>query len=219
MPPAYSAKPESANAVEVLEQAHPREQGHHGDGEDEYEALVDALGVRCTILEKEIQLKKAESVPRDASRSIHCLYYLGLNGRSFCIEAYLLCTEQVILKTRYRQQHLLLYCRLARQPSQQTRSLDRYCLCMYETRSSAKKGQADCVNDSWYCRRIPLLRSTRGLTSSRFAPLCADEQSCHGRWRGRRYFADRTSRSDGCGRSRCWDGSWTSTDVIRSYCV
>ncbi|CAD6590003.1 MAG: hypothetical protein TREMPRED_005592 [Tremellales sp. Tagirdzhanova-0007] len=67
MPPAYSAKPESANAVEVLEQAHPREQGHHGDGEDEYEALVDALGVRCTILEKEIQLKKAESVPRDAT--------------------------------------------------------------------------------------------------------------------------------------------------------
>ena len=92
MPPAYTAEPEPVNAMQVLEHAHPRESGHHGDGGEEYEALVDALGVRCTVLEEEIQLKKAEIVKKGARESIRRHHHGRLNRRSVCIKSYLLCS-------------------------------------------------------------------------------------------------------------------------------
>ncbi|OCF33867.1 hypothetical protein I316_04579 [Kwoniella heveanensis BCC8398] len=63
-PPAYTAQPEPINKAQVLEQAHPRSHGHDDDVEDEYEMLVDALGMRCTVLEGEMETKKAERAKR-----------------------------------------------------------------------------------------------------------------------------------------------------------
>ncbi|WVF69679.1 hypothetical protein IAT40_004458 [Kwoniella sp. CBS 6097] len=68
-PPAYTAQPEPVNKAQVLEQAHPRSHGHDDDVEEEYDMLVDALGVRCTVLEEELQTKKAERAKRGLSEA------------------------------------------------------------------------------------------------------------------------------------------------------
>ncbi|KGB80153.2 hypothetical protein CNBG_5991 [Cryptococcus deuterogattii R265] len=69
-PPAYTAMAPPVNADQVLQRAHPRDHKHLEEllrsgeavveGEEEYEALVDALGVRCTVLEDEVKMKKFE---------------------------------------------------------------------------------------------------------------------------------------------------------------
>ena len=64
LPPADRPEAEPISTKDVLDRAHPREDGHQGEVEDEYEALVDGLGVRCTVLEEEMRLKKAERVKR-----------------------------------------------------------------------------------------------------------------------------------------------------------
>ncbi|KAK8847502.1 hypothetical protein IAR55_005360 [Kwoniella newhampshirensis] len=58
-PPAYTAEPEPINHAEVLERAHPRAAGLGGVVDEEYEVLVDALGVRCSVLEDELKMKRA----------------------------------------------------------------------------------------------------------------------------------------------------------------
>ncbi|WWD21593.1 hypothetical protein CI109_106079 [Kwoniella shandongensis] len=63
-PPAYTAEPEPVNASAVLGRAHPREAGHEGVADEEYDVLVDALGVRCTVLEEELKIKKVEREKR-----------------------------------------------------------------------------------------------------------------------------------------------------------
>lgn len=69
-PPAYTAEPDAVNAEQVLDHAHPRELGHHGEGDEAYEALVNALGVRCTVIEEEVQLRKMEKAKRGAGVSL-----------------------------------------------------------------------------------------------------------------------------------------------------
>ena len=59
-PPAYTADPEPVSEQEVLDRTHPRRHGREGIVEDEYNVLVDALGVRCSVLEEEIKLKRAD---------------------------------------------------------------------------------------------------------------------------------------------------------------
>lgn len=69
-PPAYTAMAPPINSDQVLQRAHPRDHKHLEEllgsgeavveGEEEYEALVDALGVRCTVLEDEVKMKKFE---------------------------------------------------------------------------------------------------------------------------------------------------------------
>ncbi|AAW45913.2 hypothetical protein CNJ01550 [Cryptococcus deneoformans JEC21] len=68
-PPAYTVEPPPINSDQILQRAHPRDHKHleglseSGETiaeEEEYEALVDALGVRCTILEDEVKMKKLE---------------------------------------------------------------------------------------------------------------------------------------------------------------
>ncbi|KAK4684860.1 hypothetical protein P7C73_g5304, partial [Tremellales sp. Uapishka_1] len=69
--PPYSAEPEPLVAKDVLDKAHPRNTSLHGhSGDPAYDALVDALGVRCEVIEKEIQMrskKEAELVPRPST--------------------------------------------------------------------------------------------------------------------------------------------------------
>nr|ODN93679.1 hypothetical protein L204_04863 [Cryptococcus depauperatus CBS 7855] len=64
-PPAYTAEPPPVDADQVLQQAHPKihkilfnHKGTIADGEEDYEALVDALGVRCTVLEEGLKMKR-----------------------------------------------------------------------------------------------------------------------------------------------------------------
>jgi len=63
-PPAYTAKPDTISEQEVLERCHPRATGSDVDAEEEYYALVGALGVRCNVLEEEMKLQKADRVKR-----------------------------------------------------------------------------------------------------------------------------------------------------------
>ncbi len=65
-PPAYSAEPAPNNAKEVLDHAHPRIGTAVADGQHEYEAMADALGVRCTVLEEEVELRRMEAEKRGA---------------------------------------------------------------------------------------------------------------------------------------------------------
>lgn len=55
-PPAYTKVPPPPTEAEILLHAHPRnsEVGDEVDNED-YESLVDHLGVRCTVLEAELR--------------------------------------------------------------------------------------------------------------------------------------------------------------------
>ncbi|WVQ83168.1 hypothetical protein IAT38_005306 [Cryptococcus sp. DSM 104549] len=71
LPPAYTAEPEPINAAQVLERAHPRDDASHRHShgrdelvEDEYEVIVDALGMRCEVLEEELRLRKVEREKR-----------------------------------------------------------------------------------------------------------------------------------------------------------
>ena len=63
-PPAYTAEPPPLNEKQILDRAHPRQEGHGIDVDVEYEALVDALGMRCTVLEDEMEQRKAERVKK-----------------------------------------------------------------------------------------------------------------------------------------------------------
>jgi hypothetical protein len=59
-PPAYTAKSDSISHQAIMNQAHPRDRAvvPDADVEDEYEGLVDGLGVRCNVIEEEIRLRK-----------------------------------------------------------------------------------------------------------------------------------------------------------------
>jgi hypothetical protein len=59
-PPAYTADPDPTNERQVLDRAHPRRHGRGGVVDGEYDTLVDTLGIRCSVLEEEIKLKKAD---------------------------------------------------------------------------------------------------------------------------------------------------------------
>ncbi|OXG46619.1 hypothetical protein C355_05420 [Cryptococcus neoformans Th84] len=79
-PPAYTAEPPPINSDQILQRAHPRDHKRLealsksgetiAEGEEEYEALVDALGVRCTILENEVKMKKLKSA-KHGGGSVH----------------------------------------------------------------------------------------------------------------------------------------------------
>jgi hypothetical protein len=60
-PPAYTAEPQPVDAKEVLDRAHPKTRGHGEDVEEEYETLVEGLGMRCTVLEEELEAKRGEA--------------------------------------------------------------------------------------------------------------------------------------------------------------
>lgn len=77
-PPAYTVEPPPINSDQILQRAHPRDHKHleglseFGETiaeEEEYEALVDALGVRCTILEDEVKMKKLERAKNGGGKS------------------------------------------------------------------------------------------------------------------------------------------------------
>jgi len=69
-PPAYTADPDPINEQEVLDRAHPRRHGRDGIIDEEYDTLVEALGVRCNVLEEEIKLKKVEQEKRGTRECI-----------------------------------------------------------------------------------------------------------------------------------------------------
>ena len=59
-PPAYTAKPEPVNEQEVLDKAHPHITTPSTIGDEDYDCLVEELGVRCTVLEHSLQERNAE---------------------------------------------------------------------------------------------------------------------------------------------------------------
>ncbi|RXK40938.1 hypothetical protein M231_01786 [Tremella mesenterica] len=72
LPPAYSAEPPPINKQEVLDHAHPRIETSHDEGDvyGEYDAVVEALGVRCTVLEDKLKGRSDAQVKRDLSDSV-----------------------------------------------------------------------------------------------------------------------------------------------------
>lgn len=59
LPPAYTAEPEPINVQQVLDKAHPRG-AVEGMGSD-YDEIVRITGVRCTIFEDELKLRRAKN--------------------------------------------------------------------------------------------------------------------------------------------------------------
>ncbi|WVR04714.1 hypothetical protein IAU60_001725 [Kwoniella sp. DSM 27419] len=76
-PPAYTPKPEPLSKAQILEHAHPKTLGHDMDVEEEYNIIVDALGMRCTVFEEELEAKRTEMTKRGVSRSP------GVNGKTY----------------------------------------------------------------------------------------------------------------------------------------
>ncbi|KAI9636287.1 uncharacterized protein MKK02DRAFT_44991 [Dioszegia hungarica] len=54
-PPAYTRVPDPLSEAEVLLRAHPRDQETGEEVDEDYESLVESLGVRCTVLEAEMK--------------------------------------------------------------------------------------------------------------------------------------------------------------------
>ncbi|WWC59592.1 uncharacterized protein I303_102149 [Kwoniella dejecticola CBS 10117] len=67
-PPAYTAEPEPINKAELILQTHPKRPGDavesDEDVDDEYAALTNALGMRCTVIEEHIDAQKLERQKR-----------------------------------------------------------------------------------------------------------------------------------------------------------
>ena len=72
-PPAYTADADPINEQEVLDRAHPRRHGRDGVVEEEYDLLVDNLGVRCSVLEEALRLKKEDREKKGLSQFGLCL--------------------------------------------------------------------------------------------------------------------------------------------------
>ena len=68
-PPAYTAQPDPINEQEVLDRAHPRKASVNVDVVDEYDVVVRATGVRCSVLEDAIAQKKAEKAKKGLRES------------------------------------------------------------------------------------------------------------------------------------------------------
>lgn len=73
-PPAYTRVPDKISESEVLMHAHPKNQEMGEDVDEDYESLVDSLGMRCTVFEAE--MKKRARVERRAINSelMHAWY-------------------------------------------------------------------------------------------------------------------------------------------------
>lgn len=107
MPPAYTAEAEPLNSKEVLDHAHPREEGHNGEGDEAYEALVEALGIRCTVQEEELQIPKAERGKRGARTSSYpALARRRTDSSRGDTEFVLHGPPEFLLETWYRQLYL-----------------------------------------------------------------------------------------------------------------
>ncbi|WVQ69388.1 uncharacterized protein L199_007605 [Kwoniella botswanensis] len=79
-PPAYTAEPEPINKAELISQIHPKRPGevveYNEDVDDEYAFLTNALGMRCTVIEEQMDAQRAErekrgvlASPRSRNRS------------------------------------------------------------------------------------------------------------------------------------------------------
>ncbi|WVW78339.1 hypothetical protein I302_100293 [Kwoniella bestiolae CBS 10118] len=67
-PPAYTAEPEPINKAEVISQTHPKRPGDVVESDEdvdaEYAFLTNALGMRCTVIEDQMDAQKAEREKR-----------------------------------------------------------------------------------------------------------------------------------------------------------
>jgi hypothetical protein len=72
LPPAYTPKPDPLTTQEILAQTHPRE-AHHipTDVEEEYEALVEGLGIRCNIIEEQLKVQKVTASRESPAHNSH----------------------------------------------------------------------------------------------------------------------------------------------------
>nr|XP_019005016.1 uncharacterized protein I203_01860 [Kwoniella mangroviensis CBS 8507]OCF68477.1 hypothetical protein I203_01860 [Kwoniella mangroviensis CBS 8507] len=79
-PPAYTAEPEPINKAELISQIHPKRPGevveYDADVDEEYAFLTNALGMRCTVIEEQMDAQRAErekrgvlASPRSRNRS------------------------------------------------------------------------------------------------------------------------------------------------------
>ncbi|WVQ75920.1 hypothetical protein IAR50_005555 [Cryptococcus sp. DSM 104548] len=70
-PPAYTPEPPPINVDQVLSRAHPKTREHVRDlqegvvdGEEEYQEVVGTVGVRCTVIEEEMRMRKMDKIKR-----------------------------------------------------------------------------------------------------------------------------------------------------------
>ncbi|WWD07540.1 hypothetical protein V865_005641 [Kwoniella europaea PYCC6329] len=72
-PPAYTAEPEPINKAELISQIHPKRPGevveYDEDVDEEYAFLTNALGMRCTVIEEQMDAQRAEREKRGALAS------------------------------------------------------------------------------------------------------------------------------------------------------
>lgn len=68
-PPAYSAEPDPMTAEHAPGKVHPR--GLVGGIDDRYDAIVQSTGIRCTVLEHELNNKRSEVSAKGKSKALH----------------------------------------------------------------------------------------------------------------------------------------------------